>query len=124
MRSLASWTKQALVGQAFPTTRKVEPPPLPSQIVDAMGQATTITRDALRRPTALLFADGKTTTLRYDLSPTSKGYLSEIVDRSGITEYTRDAFGRVPLKRQSLASGLVQQVGYGYDATGSLAQAA
>lgn len=94
---------------------------LPSQVVDAMGQATTITRDALGRPVGLLFADGKTTTLRYDLSPASKGYLSEIVDRSGTTEYTRDAFGRVTLKRQSLASGLVQQVSYAYSTSGLLA---
>jgi RHS repeat-associated protein len=94
---------------------------LPSQIVDALGQATTITRDALGRPVGLLFADGKTTTLRYDLTPTSKGYLSEIVDRSGTIEYTRDAFGRVTAKRQSLASGLVQQVSYAYGASGLLA---
>ena len=60
-------------------------------------------------------------TLRYDLSPNAKGYLSEIVDRSGTTEYTRDAFGRVIAKRQSLASGLVQQVSYTYTAGGQLA---
>ncbi|CAN7593134.1 DUF6531 domain-containing protein [Variovorax sp. LjRoot175] len=94
---------------------------LPVWIIDAMSQVTTIARDALGRPTGLLFADGKTTTLRYDLTPSSKGYLSEIVDRSGITEYTRDAFGRVTAKRQSLASGLVQQVSYAYGASGLLA---
>jgi len=94
---------------------------LPSQITDALGQATTITRDLLGRPTGLVFADGKTTTLRYDLTPTSKGYLSEIVDRSGTTEYTRDAFGRVTLKKQTLANGSVQQVNYAYNANGTLA---
>jgi len=94
---------------------------LPSQITDTLGQATTITRDLLGRPTGLVFADGKTTTLRYDLTPTSKGYLSEIVDRSGTTEYTRDAFGRVTLKRQTLANGSVQQVNYAYNANGTLA---
>jgi len=93
---------------------------LPSQIVDALGQATTINRDALGRPTSLVFADGKTTTLRYDLSATSKGYLSEIVDRSGTTEYTRDAFGRVVVKRQTLANGSVQQIGYAYNLNGTL----
>ena len=93
---------------------------LPSQIVDALGQATQIGRDALGRPTSLSFADGKTTTLRYDLGPSSIGYLSEIVDRSGSTEYIRDSFGRVTLKRQTLASGLVQQIGYGYAANGLL----
>ncbi|MGJ7529172.1 RHS repeat-associated core domain-containing protein [Variovorax sp. GB1P17] len=94
---------------------------LPSQITDALGQATTITRDALGRPTSLVFADGKTTTLRYDLDANSKGYLSEIVDRSGTTEYTRDAFGRVTLKKQTLINGSVQQVSYGYNPSGTLA---
>jgi len=94
---------------------------LPSQITDPLGQATTITRDALGRPTSLVFADGKTTTLRYDLTANSKGYLSEIVDRSGTTEYTRDAFGRVTLKKQTLINGSVQQVSYGYNANGTLA---
>jgi RHS repeat-associated protein len=94
---------------------------LPSQITDALGQATTITRDALGRPTSLVFADGKTTTLRYDLTANSKGYLSEIVDRSGTTEYTRDAFGLVTLKKQTLINGSVQQVSYGYNANGTLA---
>jgi RHS repeat-associated protein len=94
---------------------------LPSQITDALGQATTISRDALGRPTSLVFADGKTTTLRYDLSANSKGYLSEILDRSGTTEYTRDGFGRVTLKKQTLANGSVQQVSYSYNPNGTLA---
>lgn len=94
---------------------------LPSQITDALGQATTITRDALGRPTGMVFADGKTTTLRYDLTANSKGYLSEILDRSGTTEYTRDAFGRVTLKKQTLANGSVQQVSYAYNPNGTLA---
>lgn len=94
---------------------------LPSQITDALGQATTFTRDLLGRPTGLVFADGKTTTLRYDLTANSKGYLSEVVDRSGTTEYTRDAFGRVILKKQTLANGSVQQVSYSYNPNGTLA---
>ncbi|WP_418120517.1 RHS repeat-associated core domain-containing protein [Variovorax sp. 350MFTsu5.1] len=94
---------------------------LPSQVTDALGQATTITRDALGRPTGLVFADGKATALRYDLTANSKGYLSEIIDRSGTTEYTRDAFGRVTLKKQTLANGSVQQVSYAYNPNGTLA---
>jgi RHS repeat-associated protein len=94
---------------------------LPSQIVDALGQATQIQRDALGRATTITFADGKVTTLLYDQTPTSTGYLSQITDRSGNTTYTRDAFGRVTLKSQTLASGLVQQIGYGYAANGLLA---
>lgn len=94
---------------------------LPSQITDALGQATNIVRDALGRPTSLVFADAKTTTLRYDLTANSKGYLSEIIDRSGTTEYTRDAIGRVILKKQTLANGSVQQVSYSYNPSGTLA---
>ncbi|WP_440534605.1 RHS repeat-associated core domain-containing protein [Variovorax sp. YR566] len=94
---------------------------LPSQVTDALGQATTITRDALGRPIGLVFADGKTTTLRYDLTANSKGYLSEIIDRSGTTEYTRDSFGRVTLKKQTLANGSAQQVSYAFNANGTLA---
>jgi RHS repeat-associated protein len=94
---------------------------LPTQIADALGQATTITRDTLGRPIGLVFADGKSTTLRYDLTANSKGYLSEIVDRSGTTEYTRDTFGRVTLKKQTLANGSVQQVSYTYNPNGTLA---
>ncbi|MDP9606504.1 UNVERIFIED_ORG: RHS repeat-associated protein [Variovorax paradoxus] len=94
---------------------------LPSQVTDALGQATSITRDALGRPTSLVFADGKTTTLRYDLSPNSMGYLSEIVDRAGITEYTRDEHGRVTLKKQTLTNASIQQVSYAYNPTGTLA---
>ncbi|MDR6536758.1 RHS repeat-associated protein [Variovorax soli] len=93
---------------------------LPSSITDAMGQATQIQRDALGRPTLITFADGKTTTLRYDLTASSKGYLSEITDRSGTTTYSRDAFGRVIVKTQALASGLTQQIAYSYTEAGQL----
>ncbi len=94
---------------------------LPSRIVDALGQATAIERDGLGRPTLITFADGRTTTLRYDLGATSTGYLFEIVDRSGTTTYSRDEFGRVIAKTQTLASGLSQQVTYAYTAAGQLA---
>jgi len=93
---------------------------LPTHILDALGQATTITRDPLGRPITLVFADGKATTLRYDQTPESKGYLSEIIDRSGTTEYLRDNFGRVTQKRQTLVNGSVQQVNYEYSPNGAL----
>lgn len=93
---------------------------LPIGITDAMGQVTQIQRDLLGRPALIAFADGKTTTLRYDLTPTSKGYLGSITDRSGTTTYSRDVFGRVIVKTQALASGLTQQVAYSYTAAGQL----
>jgi RHS repeat-associated protein len=91
---------------------------LPSQIVDALGQATTIQRDPLGRPILLIFADGKTTTLSYDSPEVGKGYLAAFTDRSGTTRYQRDLFGRITAKTQALTSGLVQQVGYAYAASG------
>ncbi len=92
----------------------------PVRIVDAMGQLTTIARDLIGRPASLQFADGKVTTLRYDLKPFDRGYLSTFADRSGSTEYTRDGFGRVVTKRQSLASGFAQQLSYTFAPSGLL----
>jgi RHS repeat-associated protein len=94
---------------------------LSNQITDALGQATTITRDALGRPTQLSFADGKSTILSWDSASAGKGYLAGFTDRSGSTNYTRDAFGRVTAKTQSLASGVSQSVAYSYGSNGLLA---
>jgi YD repeat-containing protein len=103
------------------TTTQYDALGLPSSITDAMGQATQIQRDLLGRPTLITFADGKTTTLGYDATASAKGYLTSITDRSGTTTYSRDAFGRVTVKTQALASGLTQQVAYSYTAAGQLA---
>ncbi len=103
------------------TTTQYDALGLPSSITDAMGQATQIQRDALGRPTLITFADGKTTTLVYDVGSYGKGYLTSITDRSGITNYSRDIFGRVVAKIQALASGLTQRVGYSYIPGGQLA---
>ena len=53
--------------------------------------------------------------------PAAGAISSEITDRSGTTTYSRDAFGRVIAKTQTLASGLTQQVAYSYTAAGQLA---
>ncbi|WP_255593505.1 RHS repeat-associated core domain-containing protein [Acidovorax sp. sic0104] len=94
---------------------------LAATITDALGQTTSIERDRLGRPTLVTYADGRTTTLRYDLTPTSKGYLSEIVDASGTTTYQRDSHGRVTTKTQTLINGDTRSVSYGYNAQGLLA---
>jgi len=94
---------------------------LPSTITDALGQATTIERDLLGRPTLITHAGGRTATLRYDLTPASKGYLGEIVDASGTTTYERDAHGRVTTKTQRLINGDTRSVSYAYNAQGLLA---
>lgn len=104
---------------------------MPSQIVDALGQATSIQRDLVGRPTQLSFADGKTTTLSYDLTGStynesgapnaSKGYLSEIVDRSGVTKYKRDIQGRVTGRTHQLVSGVTTNLAYTYSSNGTVA---
>ena len=55
---------------------RYDPLGLPRVVTDALGQATTLSRDLLGRPVQLSFADGKSTTLRYDASSTSRGYLA------------------------------------------------
>ncbi|OUM04060.1 hypothetical protein [Variovorax sp. JS1663] len=93
----------------------------PIAITDASGQVTRIQRDLLSRPTLITYADGQSSTLVYGVGAHAKGYLSSFTDRSGSTTYTRDIFGCVVTKTQVLASGLRQQVGYGYTAAGQLA---
>jgi len=92
---------------------------LPSSITNALGQATTITRDLLGRPTSITHTGG-TTTLRYDQTPTSKGYLSEIEDASGTTTYQRDVHGRVVSQTQKLINNDTRTLGYSYHATTGL----
>ncbi|CAN7442504.1 DUF6531 domain-containing protein [Acidovorax sp. LjRoot118] len=92
---------------------------LPSSITNALGQATTITRDLLGRPTSITHTGG-TTTLRYDLTPASKGYLSEIEDASGLTTYQRDLHGRVVSQTQKLINNDTRTLAYSYHATTGL----
>ncbi len=92
---------------------------LPSSITNALGQATTITRDLLGRPTSIVHTGG-TTTLRYDQTPTSKGYLSEIEDASGLTTYQRDVHGRVTSQTQKLINNDTRTLAYSYHATTGL----
>ena len=92
---------------------------LPSSITNALGQATTITRDLLGRPTSIVHTGG-TTTLRYDQTPASKGYLSEIEDSSGLTTYQRDAHGRVVSQTQKLINNDTRTLAYSYNATTGL----
>ncbi len=92
---------------------------LPSSITNALGQATTITRDLLGRPTSIVHTGG-TTTLRYDQTPASKGYLSEIEDSSGLTTYQRDVHGRVVSQTQKLINNDTRTLAYSYHATTGL----
>jgi RHS repeat-associated protein len=92
---------------------------LPSSITNALGQATTITRDLLGRPTSITHSGG-TTTLRYDQTPASKGYLAEIEDTSGLTTYQRDLQGRITSQTQKLINNDTRTLAYSYSATTGL----
>jgi RHS repeat-associated protein len=89
---------------------------LPTSITDALGQATSIQRDLLGRPTLITFADdansatGKTTTITYDLT----GQASVITDPAAKTTYIRDPLGRVTRKTQLLTSGANSVVNTSY----------
>lgn len=118
---------------------------LPVQVTDALGRATTITRDVLGRPTSITYSGsgssaGQTITsqLRYDLSGTacnanghpnaSKGRLCDMTDQvNGVThattQYQWDSFGRLTGRTQTLSStvadhSLVQTSSYTYVASG------
>lgn len=93
---------------------------LPSSVTNALGQATTVQRDLLGRPTSITHSGG-TTTLRYDQTPTSKGYLSEIEDTSGLTTYQRDLHGRVVSQTQKLINNDTRTLAYSYSPNGLLA---
>jgi len=95
---------------------------LPSTVTNALGQATTISRDLLGRPTSITHTGG-TTTLRYDQTPTAKGYLSEIEDASGLTTYQRDVHGRVVSQTQKLINNDTRTLAYSYHATTGLLSA-
>ncbi|MEG2468786.1 MAG: RHS repeat-associated core domain-containing protein [Comamonas sp.] len=104
---------------------------LPQKVTDAMGRATTVIRDALGRPTQLLYADASSTQLRYDLPgasynapgapQASLGYLSEIQDQSVITTFQYDKLGNITRKSQTLmANGDTRAVAYSYYSHGDI----
>jgi RHS repeat-associated protein len=94
---------------------------LPTSVTDALGQATSIQRDLLGRPTLITFADdansatGKTTSITYDLT----GQASVITDPAAKTTYIRDPLGRVTRKTQLLTSGANSVVNTSYVPVGT-----
>jgi RHS repeat-associated protein len=105
---------------------------------DARGQTTRYSYDDLYRITSIVQADGKQQSFAYDGTAAGHqlGYLREVQDASGSTRYTRDPFGRITSKTQTVlplpataataaspataASTLVTR--YSYTSAGQLAQ--
>jgi RHS repeat-associated protein len=69
---------------------------------DAKNQTTSYEYDALNRVTKITYADAKTEQFSYDSGTNMTGYLASFTDRSGSTSYTRDPFGRILSKTQSV----------------------
>lgn len=88
---------------------------LKSQI-DAKGQTTSYSYDALNRVTQMSYPGG-TISYTYDQGQNGKGRLSEINEPSGTTRYQYDLHGRITTKTQA---GLTLQYSYA-PASGNLA---
>jgi RHS repeat-associated protein len=97
-------------------------------MTDAKGQQTSYQYDALSRVTQINFADGKQQAFFYDGTATGNqiGYLREMQDSSGSTQYERDPFGRITKKTQTVndnpANPTVLTTAYAYTSAGDLAQ--
>lgn len=113
--------KQTLSTDAGLQTAQYDALGLPTTLTDALGQATTIQRDLLGRPTLITFADdgntatARTTSITYD----TVGYAAVITDAAAKTTYVRDTLGRVTRKTQLLTSGDNRIVNYTYVASGA-----
>jgi len=69
-----------------------------TRIEDAKGQIARIERDALGRPTLVDYDSGPSASFSYDAA----GFVTQIVDPSGSTTYSRDNQGRILSKTQTL----------------------
>lgn len=69
-----------------------------AQVTDAKGQVTRIERDPMGRPVRVVHADGAESRYTYDLA----GRLARLEDASGVTDFYRDAPGRLLRKAQSV----------------------
>ena len=70
---------------------------------DARGFTTTYTRDALGRATSTTFGSGTAQAFTHQFTYDSAGNVSQFTDPSGSTTYSRDVFGRVLQKTQTVA---------------------
>ena len=91
--------------------------------LDAKGNTTDITRDALGRPLEVRYSATNIARYTWDAGTTGSqvGYLAKLEDASGTTAYQRDAFGRVLVKTQTVndnpAAPTVLTTAYSYDTT-------
>jgi RHS repeat-associated protein len=97
-----------------PTTHRFGPDRLPREIVDGLGQATTVARDAAGRPLTTTDPLGRATTFTYD----AQGNVTTITDPLGnLRTFTYDpTFHKVT----SLTDPLGNLTTFEYDAQGNL----
>lgn len=94
------------------------------------SQTTTISRDALGRPTAVTYADGRVVSYVYDQNANGQGRLSRVYDSLGGTQqsevsWTYDAQGRVLTRTQRTGAAPNQKsymLSYQYNSSGQLTQ--
>ncbi len=98
-----------------------QPGARPRSILDALGQATTITRDAAGQPDSLWSSPtARPPRLRYDLRPAARGICRRSSTAAAPPSSPAIPSAVVTLKKQTLVSGRVQQVSYGYSPNGAL----
>lgn len=91
---------------------------------DARGVTATYTYDNLNRVATISYpavgsVSAQTVSFTYDVCGNGKGRLCSFTDRTGTTTYAYNILGRVISKSQTV-SGLVQTVGYRYNAAGQM----
>jgi RHS repeat-associated protein len=92
---------------------------------DARGKTNTYSYDALNRLTQIGYSSGVATQFEYDGgttgAPNAKGRLTRMIDASGQTTYTYDAFGRLLSKVQTISVAPVstRTTSYTYGSSGN-----
>jgi RHS repeat-associated protein len=88
-----------------PTTRTFDSAGNPATSLDALGQLTTFSYDALNRETKAAYTGGSSATFVYDTGSYGIGHLSSATGRQeDVTHYGYDQHGRVILEQQVLAA--------------------
>ncbi|MBN1103926.1 MAG: RHS domain-containing protein [Deltaproteobacteria bacterium] len=87
---------------------------------DARDVTATYQYDPLSRLTQIQFADpSESITFGHDQGPNGKGRITNMVDPTGRTDYSHDAFGRV-IEEKRTVDGITHITHYTYDGNGGL----
>ena len=102
------------------TTRTFDAAGALARLTDGIGNTSTYTRDALERPTQILYPPGTSTTYIYDLGTNGVGHLTTAGGPAGERyDLTYDADGHETLRELRFA-GNYFALSHNYDSTGEL----